>query len=149
MTTRYAIEKQITALLKKASKITDVSSIERMDFSKFSQEEVHKMVDRNAKLFTELETTMSDFRAMCYACRLKEMSLMGKIEISRDTLEEFEKIENIIENVFWKAKPQKIQAVEAILFYLKYVGCDYSVDFYDELLHKVKARKPHVKKDIA
>jgi len=149
MTTRYAITKQIQDLYKKAAKLPDVLLLEKMDFGNFSQEEIHKMVERNAKFFTDLDTTIGEFQAMCFACRLKEISLMGKLEISRDSLEEFEKIENIVQHVYWKAKVQKIQAIEAILFYLKYVGCDYSVNFYVELLHKVKARKPHVKKDTA
>lgn len=148
MTTRYAVQKEICILNKKWLKLPNVSNIENMDFAKYSIDQVHKMIDMNAKLFMELDTTLSEFDAMTYSCRLKEMSIMGKIEISRDTFEDFEKIENIITHVYYKAKPAKIDAVKAILFYLKYVGCDYDLDFYENLLEKVKARKPHPKKEI-
>lgn len=143
MTTRYAVQKEICALNKKWMKLPNVSNIENMDFTKYSIDQVNKMIDMNAKLFMELDTTLSELEAVTYSNRLKEMSIMGKIEISRDTFEDCDKIENIINHVYYKAKPAKIEAVEAVLFYLKHVGTDYALDDYEKLLEKVKARKPH------
>jgi hypothetical protein len=136
--TRWSLNRQIDNLYNEIKTLPDVSDIEFIDFT-------DNCLEKIALLEKKLQhmAILSDFEAMSYACRLREICITLKCELNRNAFANVETVKNLINKVYYKQKPQKLESVNSILTYLKLVGCGYSLKPYEEFLTEVKTPKRH------
>ena len=137
--TRYHVDKNIKKLYDERKTLPDVSNIEQFDFT---EEKSNFLAEKLLKHFNEFpELTNHD--ANGYVYRLRELVVSLKtFVLSREAFANFEIVKQVVNNIYFKNKAYKIQACEAILFYLKKVGAD-NIEPYELLLEESKVIKKH------
>lgn len=141
--TRWHLNRQIDKLYAEIKTLPDVSAVENMNFLE-EQDENTNILAKNL----EHTAILSEFEAMSYACRLRDICIVLKTDLNRNTFSNFEMVKGVINKIYYKQKAQRIEAVLAVLCYLKLIGCSYSLIPYEELLEEVKAVKKHPPKII-
>ena len=136
--TRWHMNRQIDKLYNEIKTLPDVSDIETIDFTDNSLEKVALL----EKTLQDM-LILSDFEAMSYACRLREICITLKCELNRNAFANVEAVKNVINKVYYKQKPQKLECCNAILAYLKLVGCGYCLQPFEEFRIEVKTPKRH------
>ena len=136
--TRWHLNRQIDKLYSEIKTLNDVSDIEFIDFTDNSLEKV-ALLEKTLRHILIL----TDFEAMSYSCRLRDICITLQCELNRNTFSNVEAVKNVINKVYYKQKPQKLECCNAILAYLKLVGCGYSLQPYEDLRVEFKTPKRH------
>lgn len=141
LNTRWHCNQVINDIYNHMKSLPDVCGIETINFEDSKNNEVFVKFQKCLEKYPEL----NEKEKLCYSIRLREIVVALKtFKLQRETFLDIENVKDVINKMYWKMKPQKIEVCEAILWYLKKVGCQsYVLYHYELFLEQVKARKHH------
>ena len=147
LNTRWHCSQVINEMYSRMKSLPDVSGIDNVDFGDFKNNEVFVKFQDSLEKYPEL----NENERINHSIRLRELVLILKTnKLQRETFLDIENVKDVITKMYWKMKPQKIECCEAVVWYLKKVGCPpYVSHHYEAFLEEVKARKCHPPKSSA